>query len=272
VVDLVARGLDGVLVTQDADPEFDRLSSYDYEQAFELLERNRTIIGEDRLAGLEWAYLPALGLHPDVPTLYARMAQDPRFFTEIVAAVFKPSSGDDDAELEPKEETNRQRRAENGYRLLTHWSRPPGLLEEGKMDGSALRAWVGEARGLLGERDRADIGDSQIGQVLAASPSDEDGTWPGEAVRELIEDLASEHLESGFATAVFNRRGVTTRAPDEGGAQEMDLVRKYRSEAERFADRWPRTAALLRRLADSYEHDARREEERAERFRRGLEP
>lgn len=272
VAELVARGLDGVLVTQDADPEFNRLSSYDYEQAFELLERNRVVIGEDRLAGLEWAYLPALGLHPDVPTLYDRMAQDPRFFTEIAAAVFRPAAGDDDVALEPQEETNRQRRAENGYRLLTYWSRPPGLLEEGKMDRSALRAWVEETRGLLVERDRADIGDSQIGQVLAASPSDEDGAWPGEAVRDLIEELASEHLESGFATAVFNRRGITTRAPDEGGAQEMDLVRRYRSEAERFADRWPRTAALLRKLADSYEHDARREDGRAERFRRGLEP
>jgi len=139
------------------------------------------------------------------------------------------------------------------------------------MDGSLLRAWVEEARSLLTERDRADIGDSQIGQVLAASPPDEDGAWPGEAVRDLIEELASEPLESGFATAVFNRRGTTVRAPDEGGSQEMDLVREYRSEAERFADGWPRTAALLRRLADSYEQDARREEERAERFRRGVE-
>jgi len=272
VADLVARGLDGLLATQDTDPEFDRLSSYDYEQLFELLERNRAALGEDRLAGLEWAYLPALGLHPDVPTLYAWMAKDPRFFTEIVAAVFRRTSGDDEMALEPKDEANRQRRAENGYRLLTSWSRPPGLLEDGKMDASVLRAWVEEARTLLAEQDRADIGDSQIGQVLATSPPDEDGSWPGETVRDLIEELASEPLESGFTTAVFNHRGTTIRAPYEGGSQEMDLVRKYRSEAERFADRWPRTAALLRKLADSYEHDARREEKRAERFRRGLEP
>ena len=66
-------------------------------------------------------------------------------------------------------------------------------------------------------------------------------------------------------------RGVTMRSPGDGGTQEWELAAKYKQQANQFADEWPRTAAVLRRLASYFEQEARREDERAERFRRGLE-
>ena len=64
---------------------------------------------------------------------------------------------------------------------------------------------------------------------------------------------------------------MTSRGLESGGAQEEALVDKYRSDAEEFKARWPRTAAILRRIADGYRAEARRNEDNAERFRRGLE-
>jgi phosphate-selective porin len=87
----------------------------------------------------------------------------------------------------------------------------------------------------------------------------------------LLELLQNSNVESGLQTAVLNRRGATTRALDEGGVQEKELVEKYRRMAEQVADGSPRTAVIMRSLATSYEADARREERSAERFRRGLE-
>jgi hypothetical protein len=47
------------------------------------------------------------------------------------------------------------------------------------------------------------------------------------------------------------------------------LVAQYSQQADGFSDEWPRTAAILRAIARSYEYQARREENSAERFRRG---
>ncbi len=62
------------------------------------------------------------------------------------------------------------------------------------------------------------------------------------------------------------------RNPEAGGEQERDLVKRYRDDAAKFVDRWPRTAAVLRALADSFEQDAGMYESEAERRRRGLDP
>lgn len=70
---------------------------------------------------------------------------------------------------------------------------------------------------------------------------------------------------------VQNQRGVSSRGLTDGGEQERGLVRKYREQADAFADKWPRTAAILRRLADGYEREARQQDEESERFRRGFE-
>ncbi len=57
----------------------------------------------------------------------------------------------------------------------------------------------------------------------------------------------------------------------DGGDQERDLAAKYRKQSEQFIDRWPRTAAVLRSLTEDYEREARRQEEEAERRRKGFE-
>ena len=69
---------------------------------------------------------------------------------------------------------------------------------------------------------------------------------------------------------MLGRRGVTSRDLEDGGEQERTLVDRYRADAERSSDQWPRTAAILRKIVKSYESEARRNDESAERFRRGL--
>ena len=50
----------------------------------------------------------------------------------------------------------------------------------------------------------------------------------------------------------------------EGGRQERSLSEQYEEWAARTADAWPRTAAVLRKVARSYRSDARREDEEAQ--------
>jgi hypothetical protein len=267
LADLIAKGLEGFLPEQTADPDYKQLSGWDFERLFEFLEGRREEVGEARLAQLEWAYLQVLGLEPKVPTLHDAMTTDPAFFVQIISTVFRAANADEQSDEEMDEA--RTRRATNAYHLLGSWRTPPGSREDGTLDPEHLKAWTGKALELLAESDRLEVGELYIGQVLQAANPDPDGLWPPAVIRDLLEDIQSERIERGLSLAVSNRRGMTTRALDEGGRQERELASSYRTQADQVADQWPRTAAIMRGLAESYEADARREDAEAERFRRG---
>jgi hypothetical protein len=56
------------------------------------------------------------------------------------------------------------------------------------------------------------------------------------------------------------------RSLDDGGAQERALAAQHREWADHVSDRWPRTGAPLRQIADSCEEWARRQDYQSERF------
>jgi hypothetical protein len=139
----------------------------------------------------------------------------------------------------------------------------PGF-SHGEHDVNHLGSWILEVRRLAREADRTVIADQQIGQILAYAPSDEeDHGWPSKPIRELIEKLANDQIEAGIAICRFNQRGGFTRAVYDGGTQERGLASKYREWAD-VALRWPRTSALLRRIADDWDAHGKRADMEAE--------
>ncbi len=48
-----------------------------------------------------------------------------------------------------------------------------------------------------------------------------------------------------------------TVSGSKGGAQERGFASKFRGYAQQVRSRWPRTAAMLNRIADCYEREAR---------------
>jgi hypothetical protein len=141
----------------------------------------------------------------------------------------------------------------------------PGSDEAGRIDGEVLSRWVRAARTGCMARGRQEVGDQKIGDILAASKAAEDGVWPPAPVRDVIEEIKSDELETGIRIGLVNRRGVTMRRPDEGGSLERALAARFRKDSKATALEWPRTAALLGKIAQEYEEDARREDEAAER-------
>src|SRR5690606_15907277 len=117
---------------------------------------------------------------------------------------------------------------------------------------------------LAEQEARREVADVQIGNVLAYAPSEPDGTWPCIPVRDVIEEFGSEDLADGFEVEIMNKRGIYTKSLYEGGDQERDLARQFLEWAEASKVEWPRTAAALRRVAEQYEADARREDAEAE--------
>ena len=244
------------------------VGQHDFETLLEVLARHADDLGVGRVASIEWYYLPALGFDPEARTLHRALAEDPAFFVQMLELVYRPAN-EPSGETEEVSEEDRAR-ASNAYRLLKSWQQSPGVDAEGRIDDRLLRDWVSSARGQLAEVDRVEVGDSSIGEALVASPPDPDGTWPSRPVRDLLEDLESDALDRGLELGIFNSRGVTSRSMDAGGAQERRLADDYRERSKRFAAQWPRTASVFSHLARSYEADAMREDQAAERRRRGL--
>lgn len=261
--DLVLRVLEAFREMPADHGDTARVDSHDLGELLDYLRGQSA--DEERLASLEWSLRPALRFDARSPTLERRLASDPAFFVEVLSLCYKPKNGGEDQAAD-------EHVAGNAYRLLNDWRIVPGYQDQKPgIDQEALDKWVDEARKLLTTADRSEIGDVFIGHILAHAPEDpDDGLWPARAVRNVIERVASSTLEKGFQVEIYNKRGVTSRALDEGGERERSRADKYSALAEGLKDSWPRTARALRAVSSSYQVDARRNDEQAQRFREGL--
>ena len=206
------------------------------------------------VARLEWLFLPLVDDEQGTRelTLYRELATNPAFFVEIVSTAFRATH-----ERPAKADPAVVRIAERAFQLLLSWRQAPGVAD-GVIDEEALRAWVFEARRLLEEADRHEIGDQRIGHILCHVPAAADGIWPHEAVRRIVEEVGSDDLDLGLEVEKSNLRGVTTRGAMEGGGQERELARHYAADAAALGPRWSRAARILRSLADDNERMAKR--------------
>ncbi|MHA7133782.1 hypothetical protein, partial [Oerskovia turbata] len=267
---LVADALEALLASGMDDPELGQLDSHDYERLFALLSRHRTDVGEQRVVNLEWQFFPALGYEANAPALHGALSEQPAFFAELVRYLYKPDTGDGPRDDEPPTDPEQRREfASRAFSVLRSWRRCPTTGPDLKPDPAVLRAWVEQARAALARDDRLGSGDSEIGQALAWAAPDDDGTSPPRAVRDLLEEIRSDGLDRGLEVGIYNRRGFTSRGVFEGGQQEGELAAGYRDAADAAVGS-PRTARLLRRLADSYDRDGERIEVEAEGLRRGV--
>lgn len=217
---------------------------------------------KEHLPRLELALLPILehgGRRPK--TLERGLSEDPEFFSAVLGWVYKGEGEATDDEV-PEEEQRARYRV--GSELLDGWRTPPGLNEDGTVDPDRLKTWVSRVRALAVEQGRADPADSKIGEVLRFLPAGEDGIWPPVALREIIEDSASDRLDNGIRSSVYNSRGVTMRMPYDGGEQERSLAERYRKYEDAVRDEWPRTSRILARIAERYEAQAAEEDRNAE--------
>ncbi|MFH1033230.1 MAG: hypothetical protein V1806_01870 [Pseudomonadota bacterium] len=250
--ELIASALE--MLVQDQSQVKSRIDAYDIRELLELLSKAKDF-DTDRLAGLEWAFLPIFRLEETPNTLNNSLASRPVFFVDVVSTAFK-ARNEDHIELDE----HGHQMATRAYQLIDDWQYPLKT----NLDPTALKQWVTAAREGLKAKDREAIGDQRIGQALSSQMLGSDGAWPCEAVREVIETFSSEEIERGLVVGVLRGRGVTSRWVLEGGRQERELAAQYESHAKTLGGQWPRTQALLRTIARSYKDQALWEDQEAE--------
>jgi hypothetical protein len=160
----------------------------------------------------------------------------------------------------PKRDLTEQEnsRAEFARRLLEEWRILPGTQPDGSIVESLLRDWVEGVRLQAKVQKYDEVADYEIGELFAHAPAEPNGVWPCVPVRKIIEDWKSQDLEAGIRCERFNEYQPSSLRQPAAEKTWEEFAIKHRKHAETLAGRWPRTAALLRELAASYEGSARR--------------
>jgi hypothetical protein len=203
-------------------------------------------------ARLEFLFTVLLDQFRPARALAAVLRAEPEAFAEIVSAAYLPDGQTRDDTVIT---AHRRNLSIIGITALGSWRTPPGIRADNSIDAAYLASWVFKARELLAKTGHARIGDKTIGRILAHSPTDSEGTWPPEPVRDLIEELGCDDLESGLLDGKIST-GMMIRSPDCGGDADRAAAAQFRRWAGQATSHW-RTAAMLRTLAAYMEERAR---------------
>ena len=138
------------------------------------------------------------------------------------------------------------------------------MKEDNIVDESKLKEWVTKTRELAEAVDRLDVADSEIGKIFAQYPENIP-EWPQEAIFQIIEDINTRSIKSGYSTAMFNKRGSTTRGPYDGGNIERGKARYFEKLEADLQYKYPNVAEIFKHMKQRYLEDAKREDEEAQR-------
>lgn len=149
---------------------------------------------------------------------------------------------------------------ERAYTLLHNWKHCPGVQEDGTLNEALFHHWITVARRITEETGHEIIAQVELGHVLTYAPKDPDGLWIHKAVASVLNQRDTEKMRRNFMIALMNQRGVYHFSH---GVQERELARGYREKAEALdIAGYTRFATTMRELADQYDADAERDENR----------
>ncbi|MFL0373036.1 HigA family addiction module antitoxin [Paenibacillus amylolyticus] len=245
-----------------------QLDQHRIAEAFKLLTESGEF-SVDQMVGLEFPFIRILtSKGTGIPNLEKYVESNPEFFVQALALAYRRADDKEDPERLHTQNTEIEaQRAEAAYYLLDNLSSIPGHDNQGQLDSTKIKKWVRKVRELSEGLSRGDICDSLLGTLFSKSPHGEDGIWPCEPVRDVIEEIVTEKFSNGVLTGLYNARGAHFRG--EGGDQERELSERYNKSADLLEFKYPRVAEIHRKMARSYQSDAI-QEDRSAKIRRRL--
>ena len=255
-------------ITRGGEPEGPFPDSYSLDQILKKFDDDPEI-PRDTIAQIELPFVPLLNPygHRDCERtleVYHALARDPEDFIQLLRWLYCRKDRAEEAEFEGMDDDHRKLLADIAYHTFEGWDVIPGTDESGEIDSEKFAEWNAAAFKLAKEADRFEVAGSRLGALygrLARRRSWDD--WLPDPILKLLDAPEHQDLRQSFAIGVRNARGMTSRSPYDGGAQERNLAQKYRELAARFGNSYPRVAELLKEIAKGYEWDAKREDEQA---------
>lgn len=250
---LLASILEGILRGDESEAPLPQ--SYSIREAISRLEASDDV-EKERTARIEFGFIRALkfGGEKEAVTLFQSVMSDAGVFVELLSLAYKPRNRTQDIELSEGERVA----AENAWHVLHDCSVQPGTDARGYVDNTAFAAFVDKARDLAAKADRLSVCDIVLGEIIARGPVGNDGAFPFEPARPVLDRPELEDVRRGFHTGCFNKRGVVSRGMHEGGRKERELAAYYHQQAEAIRQKFPYAAQELDALSQAYKNDGLR--------------
>jgi len=236
-----------------------RIEGYHLSEALDILQ-SRAGVSEDEMASLEVLFVNELIHQPHhITNLERQLGKSPELFVQLLGILYRRNDGGEDPEAWKVDDPEKRAvLATAAYRLLSNFRRIPGADDNGMIDQNVLESWVRQVRLLCVEYGRGKIGDQMIGEILSSPKVGQDGLWPCEEVRKVLEEYGNAEVKQGFQIGVYNSRGAYWCG--DGGGAERALAEKYRTWARRLAPGYPYVASVVEGIAQGYDRDADRED------------
>jgi len=206
----------------------------------------------EKLSKVEWRYLQVLdGYSGAAPvTLWNQLSSSAEFVISAIRMVYKSKKPDWKAPEAP------DALIENAWNLLHRWRTIPGV-KDGHFDVQVFTAWLDALMAEAKVSGHVDVAQMVVGRLLAHAPADAGGFWIDRNIAEVVERREFQGLREAMSSEFFNSRGVHWVDPT--GQPEFALEAKYKERAdEALAGGFPRLAATMRSLAETYGEEGRR--------------
>lgn len=206
------------------------------------------------LLQLEWVYLPVLRYDrkkDSLALLNERLSTDPDFVVEMLGYLYVSEN----ERKEEKEVTEADRRnAQRAFYLLNQWKTIPGVSENQSLDEAVLSDWMRAVLKKSLETGHYRHACSQLGQLFSNFPE-----WTDEAEKlfVLMEPIEEKAFYSSYNVGLFNKRGLTSRSPYEGGEIERDNASMFKGLYDKYHVRYPRVSKVFKSLSEQYERMAK---------------
>ena len=185
--------------------------------------------------------------------LVREMMTNPSQLMEVLRLVFLDDEGQ--SSTNDLKEDVQKLLAECAFRIYYDLHTCPCVDACGAVDEPALKAYISELYRLAGEQKLTNATNIVVGDLLGCLPRNEH--YPQDALCELVEKISSDVVDRHIQCKIFNSRGVTTRAYNEGGDQERALIAKYKEYKDKVKFKSPRMGKIFDNLIKDYESQAR---------------
>ncbi len=241
--------------TPEKDDYTFQIRPYYIEKLINYLENtDLTSTEQDRLIRLEWFLLPLLEQRTEQfsLSLFTHLADHPELFVEMLTWIYYPDK-EPDHQPQKREPTEDQKALGlQAHKAIDMWDVLPGQTGS-KIDENILMSWYEKGLILAKEVDREDTFNRKFGKKLGECDLiGDDGHWPCEAVRSLLEKSVTT-MKKGFLLGKYNNIHGKARWVEEAKQKDALLVNSLRASSKILAPSYPKTAGILLQLAQDIE-------------------
>lgn len=196
------------------------------------------------IANLELYYRRILPLDNLKCFMYL-LKKEPYYYAELINILYVHK--DEDKNVHLKQDTFDQ-----VYDFYLNLNFCPCTHDTNDIKKNELEEWVNKFKSILENQKQDNLFGRALGKVFAFSPQGNDGFYPHESVRYIIEKLNSvdfEELKDSYYINILRKRGVYS--PD-AGITEAKLAKKYKENADGIRLFSPFSASIYDKISDSY--------------------